>query len=113
MNVQNHPVVSREEWLAARKQHLAHEKAFTKERDRLSGGSLAGIMQGASGRGTVGWYGPRPPKGNKPHHYHFQVLALDRQLDLPLGATRDQLLTAAAGHVIATGDLVGTYSEPK
>ena len=36
MNIQNHPVVSREEWLAARKQHLAHEKAFTKERDRLS-----------------------------------------------------------------------------
>ena len=35
MNVQNHPVVSREEWLAARKQHLAHEKAFTRERDKL------------------------------------------------------------------------------
>jgi len=83
------------------------------ERDRLSGGPLEGIMQGASGRGTVGWYGPRPPKGDKPHHYHFQVLALDNQLDLPLGATRDQLLAAAAGHVIATGDLVGTYAEPK
>ena len=83
------------------------------ERDRLSGGPLEGIMQGASGRGTVGWYGPRPPKGDKPHHYHFQVLGLDRQLDLPLGATRDQLLAAAAGHVIATGDLVGTYAEPK
>lgn len=37
MNVENHPVVSREEWLAARKQHLADEKAFTRERDRLSG----------------------------------------------------------------------------
>ncbi len=36
MNVANHPVVSREEWLAARQQHLAHEKAFTRERDRLS-----------------------------------------------------------------------------
>ncbi|WLG46442.1 DUF899 family protein [Pseudomonas sp. FP1740] len=36
MNIQNHPVVSREEWVAARKQHLAHEKAFTKERDKLS-----------------------------------------------------------------------------
>ncbi len=28
MNIQNHPVVSREEWLAARKQHLAHEKSL-------------------------------------------------------------------------------------
>ena len=31
-----HAVVSREEWLAARKAHLAREKAFTRERDRLS-----------------------------------------------------------------------------
>lgn len=29
-------VVSREEWLAARKQHLLHEKAFTHQRDQLS-----------------------------------------------------------------------------
>lgn len=36
MNIHNHPVVSREEWLAARKQHLAREKAFTRERDNLS-----------------------------------------------------------------------------
>lgn len=32
----DHKVVSHEEWVAARKQHLADEKAFTKERDRLS-----------------------------------------------------------------------------
>ena len=31
-----HKVVSHDEWVAARKQHLADEKAFTKERDRLS-----------------------------------------------------------------------------
>ena len=87
--------------------------AGLQERDRLNGGPLDGIMQGATGRGTVGWYGPKPPKGDRPHRYHFQVLALDRQLDLPLGATRDQLLAAAAGHVVATGELVGTYGEPK
>ncbi|WP_443018509.1 YbhB/YbcL family Raf kinase inhibitor-like protein [Sphingomonas sp. 8AM] len=60
------------------------------ERHRPNGGPLEGIMPGASGRGTVGWYGPRPPKGDTPHHYHFQVLALDRALDVPLGATRDR-----------------------
>lgn len=86
--------------------------AGLQERDRLNGGPLEGIMQGATGRGTVGWYGPRPPKGDRPHHYHFQVLALDRQLNLPLGATRDQLLAAAAGHVVGTGEIVGTYGEP-
>ncbi|WP_066781101.1 YbhB/YbcL family Raf kinase inhibitor-like protein [Sphingomonas sp. CCH5-D11] len=82
------------------------------ERDRLTGGALDGIMQGATTRGTLGWYGPRPPKGDKPHRYRFQLLALDRKLDLPLGATRDQLLAAAAGHVLATGELEGSYAEP-
>lgn len=86
--------------------------AGLQERDRLNGGPLEGIMQGANSRGTVGWYGPRPPKGDRPHPYHFQLLALDRQLDLPLGATRDQLLAAAVGHVLATGELVGHYGEP-
>lgn len=31
-----HRIVSREEWLAARKVHLAHEKEFTRRRDALS-----------------------------------------------------------------------------
>jgi predicted dithiol-disulfide oxidoreductase (DUF899 family) len=35
-NMKNHPVVSRTEWLAARAEHLAKEKEFTKLRDQLS-----------------------------------------------------------------------------
>lgn len=34
--MEQHPVVSRDEWLAARQRHLAHEKDFTHHRDRLS-----------------------------------------------------------------------------
>lgn len=34
--MQDHRVVSREEWLAARREHLAKEKEFTRLRDRLS-----------------------------------------------------------------------------
>jgi len=32
----SHKVVSREEWLKARKAHLAKEKEFTRKRDELS-----------------------------------------------------------------------------
>src|ERR1700737_4779842 len=32
----DHPIVSREEWLAARIRHLAEEKEFTRRRDELS-----------------------------------------------------------------------------
>jgi predicted dithiol-disulfide oxidoreductase (DUF899 family) len=35
-SVMQHKVVSRNEWITARKAHLANEKAFTKARDRLS-----------------------------------------------------------------------------
>jgi Raf kinase inhibitor-like YbhB/YbcL family protein len=70
-----------------------------------------GLMQGKTSRGSVGYYGPRPPVGDPPHHYHVQVLALDRMLELAPGADRDQLLAAAAGHVIAKGELVGTYRQ--
>lgn len=34
--MQPHKIVSREEWIEARKAHLAHEKALIRERDRLS-----------------------------------------------------------------------------
>ena len=36
MHLNDHPVVSREQWIQARKQHLIHEKAFTRQRDQLS-----------------------------------------------------------------------------
>jgi predicted dithiol-disulfide oxidoreductase (DUF899 family) len=34
--MQQHQVVSREQWLVARREHLAREKEFTRWRDRLS-----------------------------------------------------------------------------
>ena len=34
--MQPHKVVSRQEWIEARKAHLAHEKEYTRARDRLS-----------------------------------------------------------------------------
>ena len=49
--------------------------------------------------------------GDKPHRYHFQVLALDTMLDVPAGADRDQLLAAAKGHVIAKGQLMGRFQQ--
>jgi Raf kinase inhibitor-like YbhB/YbcL family protein len=44
-------------------------------------------MQGANTRGATGYFGPRPPV-NDPHHYHFQIFALDTTLALKPGAKR-------------------------
>jgi Raf kinase inhibitor-like YbhB/YbcL family protein len=71
----------------------------------------AGIRQGRNGRGSAAYFGPRP-HGSKPHHYHFQLFALDRMLDLPVGADRAQLLAAMNDHVLAKGDLVGLFRQP-
>lgn len=72
----------------------------------------AGIRQGRNDRGSIGWFGPRPPAGDAPHRYHFQVLALDAMVDLPEGATRDELLRTVDGHVLAKGELVATSQAP-
>jgi Raf kinase inhibitor-like YbhB/YbcL family protein len=70
-----------------------------------------GVLQGRNTRGATGWYGPRPPVGEAAHRYHFQVFALDTRLDVPFGADRDQVLAAMQGHVLAKGEIVGTYMQ--
>jgi len=75
-------------------------------------GSKAGV-QGTNSHKTVGYTGPHPPAGDPPHHYHFQVLALDRMLETPAGADREAVLAAAKGHVVAKGELIGTFRAPR
>ncbi len=70
-----------------------------------------GVLQGRTSRGSVGYYGPRPPVGEAAHRYHFQLFALDTMLTVPFGADRDQLLAAMKGHVLAKGTLVGKYAQ--
>ena len=79
------------------------------------GGLAEGVQAapGAAHNGQNGWNrtgygGPCPPPG-KPHHYFFRIYALDAPLGLPEGATKTQVLKAMAGHILAQGELVGTY----
>ncbi len=72
----------------------------------------AGALQGPNDRGSIGYYGPRPPKGDPAHRYHVQVFALDAELGLPFGATRAEVIGAMRGHVLAKGEVVGTYQRP-
>jgi Raf kinase inhibitor-like YbhB/YbcL family protein len=72
-----------------------------------------GAMQGRNSRGQIGYMGPRPPAGDSAHHYHFQVFALDVMLSLDPGAPREAVVSAMRGHVLARGDLVGTFVRPR
>ncbi|MGA9779047.1 MAG: YbhB/YbcL family Raf kinase inhibitor-like protein [Limisphaerales bacterium] len=67
-----------------------------------------GTKQGINDFGQTGYGGPCPPPG-RPHRYFFKIYALDLPLNLKSGATRKELLKAMDGHVLAQGQLVGTY----
>lgn len=64
--------------------------------------------QGTNDFGKIGYNGPSPPPG-KPHRYFFHVYALDMLLGAQAGLTKDQLVKAMRGHVLAEGELIGTY----
>lgn len=72
----------------------------------------AGMRQGLNDRGTVGYFGPRPPEGSGLHHYQLQLFALDATLELADDADRAALVDAMRGHVLAKAKLVGTYVAP-
>ena len=65
--------------------------------------------EGTSGFGRPGYGGPCPPPGHGAHRYFHQLYALDTELDLETGASREQLQDALDGHVLGEARLMGTY----
>ncbi len=67
-----------------------------------------GSKQGENNFNQTGYDGPMPPPG-RPHRYFFRVYALDAVLPLDAGVKKADLLDAMKGHVLAEGELMGTY----
>jgi Raf kinase inhibitor-like YbhB/YbcL family protein len=68
-----------------------------------------GGAQGKNDFGRIGYGGPCPSPG-RPHRYLFRLYALDGRVNLPPGASKEQLLRAIAGRIKAEARLVGKYS---
>jgi len=64
--------------------------------------------QGKNGAGRTGYTGPCPPPG-KPHRYIFTMYALDQMTDFKPGLGKAQLLSLIEGHILAQGQVMGTY----
>lgn len=73
--------------------------------DDLPGDAVHG--QNSWRRSSYG--GPCPPSGT--HRYYFKLYALDSMLNLKPGATKDELLTAMDGHILAQAQIMGTYQK--
>jgi Raf kinase inhibitor-like YbhB/YbcL family protein len=68
-----------------------------------------GALQGTNITGKAGYQGPCAPPG-APHHYTFELLALDQKLALPQGATREQIQDAVKGHVLGSSVYIGLFN---
>ncbi|ACB94537.1 YbhB/YbcL family Raf kinase inhibitor-like protein [Beijerinckia indica] len=53
------------------------------------------------------WVAPNPPIEHGPHRYLFEIYALDTRLHFAFVPSREQLLTAMRGHVLAKGQVTG------
>jgi Raf kinase inhibitor-like YbhB/YbcL family protein len=74
----------------------------------LIGENMVPGEQGWNDFGQVNYGGPCPPSGT--HRYFFKVYALDRMLELAPGSSKQDLLEAMGQDILATGQLMGTYS---
>ncbi len=86
-----------------------------------------GTAQGTNGESGIGYLGPCPPvivstfgnqgsvgegKKREIEKYFFTIYALDTSLDLPSSTTKEDLLKAIDGHILAAGELVGERQGP-
>ena len=69
----------------------------------------SGFSNGNNSWGRTGYGGPCPPSGT--HRYFFKLYALDEMLAISEGATKGELEKAMVGHILAKGELMGTFTK--
>jgi Raf kinase inhibitor-like YbhB/YbcL family protein len=76
------------------------------------GAPLLGLELGRNSYLKADYIPPDPPSGHGPHRYAFELFALDCAPSCSAHAGRGEILEAVAGHVLASGVLIGTYERP-
>jgi len=67
-----------------------------------------GAEEGYNTSGEGGYDGPCPPPGT--HRYYFRLFALNVKIKLPSASDKQMLEAAMEQHILATTELMGTYS---
>ena len=65
-------------------------------------------VEGKTDFDEIGYGGPAPPDGR--HTYIFKLYALDADLDLKEGFSKQELEDAMKGHILAEAKLTGTFA---
>ena len=74
-------------------------------------GLPAGAIQGRNDSKKQAYGGPCPPIGR--HRYFFKLSALDSDLQFVTPPMKGDLEKAMQGHVLGSGELIGTYEKTK
>jgi Raf kinase inhibitor-like YbhB/YbcL family protein len=85
--------------------NVTHLAQGAPKSEKLPGGGI----QGKNGYDQIGYLGPCPPSGT--HRYYFYLYALDTELNLPPGASKDDVEKAIKGHVLEKTELMGKYKK--
>lgn len=100
------PLVHAVVWgIPARERFLAEGAIARDGTDRTDGRDV-----GRNSFFAEGWLPPDPPTGHGVHDYAFQLFALDAVPQVGGNPGRGDVVEAMAGHVLAAGLLIGTYS---
>ena len=75
---------------------------ITSDKHPASGG-----VQGINDFRRIGYGGPCPPSGI--HRYYFKLYALDTLLNLPPGASKEQVMKEMQKHNLGQAQLMGKY----
>ena len=67
-----------------------------------------GGIEGITDYRRTGYSGPCPPSGT--HRYVFRLYAMGRDLDFDSPPTKQELLQAMGGDILASSELVGLYT---
>ncbi|MGE5609070.1 MAG: YbhB/YbcL family Raf kinase inhibitor-like protein [Bacillota bacterium] len=71
------------------------------------------LAQGKNDFKDIGYDGPEPPRGHGVHHYHFELYALDKPLEIEPGQDVKSLIASMSGHILDRGEIIGTYERPR
>ncbi|MCX7120433.1 MAG: YbhB/YbcL family Raf kinase inhibitor-like protein [Gammaproteobacteria bacterium] len=67
----------------------------------------SGTNEGKNSWEKTGYGGPCPPSNI--HRYFFKLYALDNLLPLKNGVTKEEIIKAMQGHILAHAELLGRY----
>jgi Raf kinase inhibitor-like YbhB/YbcL family protein len=74
-------------------------------------GSFEDFRHAVNDFDELGYIGPRPPHGDKAHHYRFRLLALDcPELQIRTHPSCAEVEREARKHLLAEASLVGLYA---